>query len=194
MSRSTSFSLLRVSGLLSLVSAVAFVACAGSDVPERTGEGIGTGGTQTASNGGSASTNAGSGGTGDGEGGSGMPSAGSGGAAGSDSSSAGGTGGGGDECDAPAILVTSCGSSGCHGGTIGTFAQDASSIMAAVGQAATLSASCGSGVLIDADDYTQGVIYNKISGTTCGSQMPLGPALSAADLTCIEDFLTDLEE
>jgi hypothetical protein len=179
-----------------MVSAVALVACAGSDVPVR-GDGVGAGGSATGNNGGSA--NAGS--SGDdgeggssmsgGEGGSGMPSGGTGG--GSDSTENGGSGGGSD-CDGAALLVTNCGSAGCHGGAIGSFATDEASLGEAVGQASTFYASCGSGTLIDPADATQGVIYAKVSGSTCGGQMPPGAPLSADDQACIEDFLGGLAE
>lgn len=179
------------------MSAAALVACAGSDVPVR-GDGVGTGGSQSASNGGSANAgtagNDGEGGSampGGGEGGSGMPSGGTGG----DNSSTGGTGGGSDDCDGAALIVSHCGSSGCHDGSIGAFAKDAAAVGEALGQPSALYASCGSGVLIDPDDSTQGVIYDKINGAACGgSPMPLGPALSAADKTCIEDFLDGLTQ
>jgi hypothetical protein len=196
MSRSTSFSLLRVPGLLSLVSAAAVsaavvTACAGSDVPVR-GDGVGTGGSQSATNGGSAS--AGEAGS-DGEGGSGMPSGGSGGMAGSGMQVENGGSGGGSDCDGAALLVTNCGSSGCHGGAIGTFATDEASLGEAVGQTSSFyAANCGSGLLIDDADATQGVIYAKVIGSTCGGQMPPGSPLPAADQACIEDFLEGLTE
>jgi hypothetical protein len=177
-----------------VVSAAVVSACAGSDVPVR-GDGVGTGGTQSAGDGGSAMTDGGSGGTDSGEGGSGMPSGGASGAGGDPQT--GGTGGG-DDCGGAAILVSSCGASSCHGAgsPLGAFAASEASLESAVGQAASATySSCGSGNLIDAADITQGVIYNKINGASCGgSPMPLGPPLSAADQACIEDFLDGLTE
>ncbi|MET0412464.1 MAG: hypothetical protein ABW217_14275 [Polyangiaceae bacterium] len=200
MSRSTSFSLLRVPGLLSLVSAAVVsaavvTACAGSDVPVRgDGDGVGANGGQTGSNGGSA--NAGAAGTDDGEGGSGMPAGGAGGASGAgggDPQETGGTGGGSD-CDGADIILTSCIGGACHNGAIGNFASSESDLLAAVGAPSNIYASCGSGVLIDDTDATQGVIYAKVSGSACGGQMPPGAPLSAADQACVEEFLVGLEQ
>lgn len=172
---------------------MALVACAGSDVPVR-GDGPSVGGSQAASNGGSAS--AGEAGS-DGEGGSGMPAGGAGGASGAgggEPQETGGTGGGSD-CNGAALLVSSCGSAGCHGGAIGSFAADEASLGEAVGQTSSFyAANCGSGNLIDPDDATQGVIYAKVSGSTCGGQMPPGSPLPAADQACIEEFLEGLTE
>jgi hypothetical protein len=196
MSRSTSLSLLRFSSLFAVVSAVGLVACAGSDVPERP-EGSGaTGGSQSGSVGGTGGTGgAGSSGSGNASGGTG--GGGSGGSSGSGSQvengGSGGTGGGSD-CDGAQIIISNCGASFCHGGGIGTFATDEASLAAAVDTASmSYASSCGSGVLIDDSDATQGVIYNKVSGATCGGQMPPGNPLSPADQDCVRSFLTDFE-
>jgi hypothetical protein len=196
MSSSRSFSLVRFSSLVLIASSGGFVACAGTDVPLRPDDGIGaTGGSQTASNGGSSSTNGGSssggtssGGTG-GTGSGGSSTAGTGGA---DDTENGGSGGGSD-CDGAQVLITNCGSATCHGGGIGTFAKDEAAVADAVGQASASYGTCGSGVLIDPSDSTQGVIFNKISGGTCGPQMPLGGMLTDDDKACIESFLADFE-
>jgi hypothetical protein len=177
---------------------LALVACAGSDVPERGDDGAG--GTQTGT-GATAGSGGASGAGGAGSGGTGAGGTGAGGTGGAGSSGSGaqvenGGSGGSSDCGGAQILITNCGSASCHGGGIGTFAKDEAALADAIGTASSSYAtSCGSGLLIDPSDATQGVIYNKISGGTCGPQMPLGATpLSPADQDCVESFLTSLEE
>jgi hypothetical protein len=186
MSRSRSFSLLRFSGLFAAVSALGLVACAGSDVPLRE-EGVGGSQSASGATGGTGSGAGGSGGSGSSTGGSGSSTGGTG------SSGAGGSGTS-ASCDGAQILVTNCGASFCHGGGIGTFATSESTLADSVDTPSSGYANtCGSGVLIDSGDATEGVIYAKVSGATCGGQMPPGNALSAADQDCVRSFLADFE-
>jgi hypothetical protein len=197
-----------------------FAACAGSDTPPRTDDfddklairyplgsetGVaGSSATPSGGTGGRAPT--GTGGTASGTGGAGTGGTASPGTGGSATageagagSSAAGSAGMADPgaCDGFAILKTSCGSAGCHGAGSGYSA------FAAVEGNATdfvdtdaVGPSCnGDGPIFDPANPPASLIIQKINGTACGSQMPIGASapFPPADLTCIQDWISNLE-
>ncbi len=85
------------------------------------------------------------------------------------------------------LLQVSCGISGCHAGPAPEAALDLESpdARARLVQAQATS-SCAGEPLIDAANPTASVLYRKVSGTECGTQMPAsGNLLSAAEVDCI---------
>ena len=105
-----------------------------------------------------------------------------------------GTGGASGTCDAPTqILKPTCGMAGCHMGPNPTFPPDLTTnpVTALVGVAAVSStAPCEGQPLINHANPASSVILARISGTTCGPQMPyfLTP-LSASDMACLTSWV-----
>jgi hypothetical protein len=48
-------------------------------------------------------------------------------------------------------------------------------------------------LLIDKANPAQSAIYLKITGTTCGSQMPLGGSLTADEKACVLSWIDGLQ-
>jgi hypothetical protein len=77
--------------------------------------------------------------------------------------------------------------SGCHGGSGGLTITTGASYNNLVNVFAQSSCTSLKRVLpFDADNS---VLYKKVSGNTCGSQMPLGGALSTSDIALIRDWI-----
>lgn len=175
--------------------------------------GSGVGGSSVGGAGGAASGNSGSAGSGSGAGGSANAAVGSAGAAGSGmQASSGGSASGaagagmssvgaagaspsntGTPCDGFAVLEANCNSSGCHGAgsNLGNFAESESIARSFVGREGAVCA--GQGSIIDTDDPSASVILLKLSDDPpCGQPMPLGRALDAADVACLEDWIGSL--
>ncbi len=135
---------------------------------------------------------AGGAGGGDAPGGAGGAAAGSG---GSGVVAGGGSGGGGAaECDGFAIIGTKCNGGACHGdgAAQSEFAKDLDTAESYIGED---SAQCGAagGQLFNPDNPPASLVVQKVRGTSgCGLKMPLGPPLSDAEITCIEDWIGTL--
>jgi hypothetical protein len=188
------------------VLAVWFVACSGGDIPAVDNElradledsfpddapaATGNGGTANAQAGGAAGA-AGAGGADEPSGG-GAAGAGGGAPVGGGSS---GSGGGGDRCDAPGtILVSRCGSAGCHndGAINGGFGVDDPAALADFVDLPSNYQDCQQPI-IDSSDPENSLLYTKITGEfepTCGNlQMPAnGDFLSEEEEACVLDWL-----
>jgi hypothetical protein len=194
--------------ILSMLSGLVSVACAGGDTPVRDRELEASireayvgGGPVAAAGGAGGVAPSGAGGAApapppSGAGGSepAPPPAGMG---GSEPVAAGGSGGedpppGG--CDGFAILQASCSGGSCHSGEGGLtpFAQDLETAESLVGEE---SAICGGdGDVFDSGAPAASLVVEKMKGTSpCGGQMPLGAApLSDADITCVEEWIGTL--
>jgi hypothetical protein len=104
----------------------------------------------------------------------------------------GGAGGGATCPDVPTeILAMKCAGSTCHSGK--TPAQGLDLVSAGVesrvvGKMAT---ECKT-PLADPKDPAGSQIYVKISGTTCGGQMPPGAVLPASEIACVKEWIAGL--
>ena len=100
-------------------------------------------------------------------------------------------GGGGSDCpDVPTeIFATKCAGSSCHGGS--TPAQSLDLVMPDVAMRVVgVQAKECKGTLADPSNPEASVLYTKIApGPTCGSRMPLGPALSDGDIACVKEWI-----
>jgi hypothetical protein len=76
---------------------------------------------------------------------------------------------------------------GCHGGSGGLTITASVSYNNLVNRNAE--SSCTSLKRVLPNDAANSVLYKKVSGTTCGSQMPQGGSLSASDITLIRDWI-----
>jgi hypothetical protein len=76
---------------------------------------------------------------------------------------------------------------GCHGGTGGLTITAGASYNNLVNVNAQ--SSCPSLKRVLPNDASNSVLYRKVSGTTCGQQMPQGGALSATDITLIRNWI-----
>lgn len=196
------------------VLAAWFVACSGSDIPAvddelRTDlansypddEATGSAGTASAGEAGSAGAGGGggaepSGGGAAGAGGNDGAGAGAGGGAPVAGASGSGNTGGNDRCDAPGtILVSRCGSAGCHndGSPLGGFGVDDPAVLADFVGAPSNYPDCSSPI-IDAADPENSLIYIKLQEDfpfECGNlQMPAnGEFLTPDEEACVLDWL-----
>jgi hypothetical protein len=187
------------------------VACAGGDTPARDddledaiavvyADGVGVAGSGPAPVGGSGGrAPAGGAGGGASQGGSnaGSGAGGAPGGAGGAIAQGGGAGSGSTgACDPDGLelVLTKCSGPTCHsaGSSFTGFAADEDALMSFIGENGT--STCASvGPLLDPDNPPASVIVQKIKGTaTCGSKMPIGPALSADEIQCIEDWIGTL--
>jgi hypothetical protein len=76
---------------------------------------------------------------------------------------------------------------GCHGGSGGLTVTAGVSYNNLVNVNAQ--SSCTSLKRVRPFDAVNSVLYKKVSGSTCGSQMPLGGALSTSDIALIRDWI-----
>jgi Cytochrome c. len=76
---------------------------------------------------------------------------------------------------------------GCHGGTGGLTITAGVSYNNLVNVFAQ--SSCTSLKRVLPNDADNSVLYKKVSGTTCGNQMPQGGALSTSDIALIRDWI-----
>jgi hypothetical protein len=76
---------------------------------------------------------------------------------------------------------------GCHGGSGGLTLTAGASYNNLVNINAQ--SSCPSLKRVLPNDAANSVLYKKVSGTTCGSRMPTGSALSTSDITLVRDWI-----
>lgn len=100
--------------------------------------------------------------------------------------------GGGSCPDIPSLLASKCGSAGCHasgGSSIDLASANVESRL--VGKAG--SPACSAAVLADPADPAGSLLYKKLQDSPpCGTKMPLGSSLSAAEIGCIQDWIGSL--
>ena len=105
-------------------------------------------------------------------------------------------GGGGDDCDVPALFARSCGSVACHNEADNNPAAGLDLISPGVGERlALVNAQDCFGVYADPSDPTGSLLYTKVAGTSdCGTPMPLGDdPLTPAEVLCIRDWISGLQ-
>jgi hypothetical protein len=97
-------------------------------------------------------------------------------------------------CDFPGLMQAKCGSSGCHGGPGAATGLDLTTPMLAMRAAGRMgSGSCTDKLVVDKDDPRESKLFLKVSGTTCGSQMPVGGApLNLDEQACVLSWIEKL--
>lgn len=109
----------------------------------------------------------------------------------------GGPGGSGSACttaEVRTLLQASCGTAGCHGA--GSPAAELDLTVADPGSTLTDAPAvlCNGAPLVVAGDPEASLLWEKVASDTpaCGSRMPLGSVLPAADIDCIASWITAL--
>lgn len=103
---------------------------------------------------------------------------------------------GGGVCpDVPSLLVSKCGTAGCHvegasaAGALDLISPNVESRL--VGVAGT--AGCNSMPLVDPTDAANSLLYAKIvDPPPCGLKMPLGATLTTLEIDCIKTWIEGL--
>jgi hypothetical protein len=94
------------------------------------------------------------------------------------------------------VLQVKCSGGSCHGGGIGNFALGADEAAAYVDEDPTFNSTCNL-QMIDSADAEDSLIYGKVTGdlpSGCGGQMPPGGQLTAAEIDCVGEWLTQFED
>lgn len=96
-------------------------------------------------------------------------------------------------CDFRGLVQMKCGNASCHGAPATNTGLDLTSPSLAMRVAGRKGPSaCASKLLIDTENPKQSALYLKVTGTSCGSQMPLGGTLSASEQACVLSWLEAL--
>lgn len=97
-------------------------------------------------------------------------------------------------CDFKGLVMTRCGGSGCHGGPSAGSGLDLTSASLPMRvQGRKGPAACSSNLLIDKGAPEKSALYLKVTGQTCGTQMPLGGGtLPKSDQDCILSWIEGL--
>jgi hypothetical protein len=96
-------------------------------------------------------------------------------------------------CDFPALMKAKCGNATCHGAPGSATGLDLTTAMLAARVAGRKgTGACTDNLLVDKDDPRASKLYLKVSGTTCGSQMPLGGMLTATEQACVLTWIEKL--
>lgn len=96
-------------------------------------------------------------------------------------------------CDFPAIMQAKCGNASCHGAPGSSTGLDLTTAMlAARVDGRKGKGACTDKLLVDVDNPRQSKLYLKVSGTTCGSQMPLGGMLTQDEQACVLTWIEKL--
>lgn len=97
------------------------------------------------------------------------------------------------QCDFRGLVQMKCGNATCHGApATGTGLDLTSASLATRVDGRKGPSACGTQLLIDKANPTQSALYLKITGTTCGSQMPLGGSLTASEQACVLSWIEGL--
>lgn len=96
-------------------------------------------------------------------------------------------------CDFRGLVQMKCGNASCHGAPATNTGLDLTSPSLAMRVAGRKGPSaCSSKLLIDTANPKQSALYLKVTGTSCGSQMPLGGTLSASEQACVLSWIEAL--
>ena len=97
-------------------------------------------------------------------------------------------------CDFRGLVMTKCAGAACHGGpAAGTGLDLTSAMLATRVEGRKGPSACSSNLLIDKTNPAKSALYLKVTGTTCGSQMPLtGGSLSASEKACVLSWIEGL--
>lgn len=96
-------------------------------------------------------------------------------------------------CDFKALMQARCGAASCHGSGGAAAGLDLATdgLAARVGDRKA-SGACADAPLIDRDDPAQSVLYRRVTGASCGVQMPLGGLLRSDEQACILSWIEGL--
>ena len=96
-------------------------------------------------------------------------------------------------CDFRGLVQMKCAGSACHGAPASGTGLDLTSPMLAMRVEGRKGPSaCANTLLIDKANPKRSAIYLKVTGTECGSRMPLGGTLSAAEQACFLSWIDGL--
>jgi hypothetical protein len=96
-------------------------------------------------------------------------------------------------CDFRAIMQAKCGNANCHGAPGSVTGLDLTTAMlGARVEGRKGKGSCTDKLLVDVDNPRQSKLYLKVSGSSCGSQMPLGGMLSSDEQACVLNWIEKL--
>ena len=96
-------------------------------------------------------------------------------------------------CDFRALMQAKCGNATCHGGPVASTGLDLTSAMLGSRIAGRQgNGTCSDKLLVDPENPRDSKLYLKISGSTCGSQMPLGGQLNADEQACVLTWIEGL--
>lgn len=99
-------------------------------------------------------------------------------------------GGGSPSCpDVPTeILAMKCAGGTCHSGATPAVGLDLVSPGVAARVVGKMASEC-KGALVDPAAPDSSILYQKISGTMCGTRMPLGTPLADAEIACVKEWI-----
>jgi hypothetical protein len=96
-------------------------------------------------------------------------------------------------CDFKALMQSKCGSSGCHGApALSTGLDLTSEGLASRLKDKQASGACSDYLLIDPATPERSALYLMVTDDSCGIRMPLGGTLSAAEQTCVLQWIENL--
>lgn len=96
------------------------------------------------------------------------------------------------DVDVPAdVFAASCDGANCHGTDRPALGLDLVSpdVWSRIADRETVNAACAPAPLVDPDAPRASGLYLKVSGTACGQRMPVGGALDAETIACIERWM-----
>ena len=96
-------------------------------------------------------------------------------------------------CDFRALMQAKCGNATCHGGPGASTGLDLTSAMLGARVADREGkGACSDKLLVDPENPRDSKLYLKVSGSSCGSQMPLGGQLNADEQACVLTWIEGL--
>jgi hypothetical protein len=96
-------------------------------------------------------------------------------------------------CDFRGLVQMKCGSAACHlAPALGSGLDLTSASLATRVEGRKGPGACASNLLIDKANPSKSALYLKITGTTCGSQMPLGGSLTPSEQACVLSWIDGL--
>ena len=98
-------------------------------------------------------------------------------------------------CDFEALIATRCGDARCHGsGLLANGLDLTSRALGARVRGRNGTGLCSDARLIDPEDPARSVLYLRVAGDSCGDRMPLGEALSEAEVSCLLSGVRELAD
>jgi hypothetical protein len=96
-------------------------------------------------------------------------------------------------CNFPQLMAAKCGNPNCHGAPGESTGLDLTTPMLAARVEGRMGkGACSDKLLVDKDNPRESKLFLKVSGSTCGTQMPLGGALNAEEEACVLTWIEKL--
>ena len=90
-------------------------------------------------------------------------------------------------------MMAKCGNASCHGAPASSTGLDLTSAnLGTRVQGRKGKGECRDNFLIDPDNPADSKLYLKVTGSTCGSQMPLGGMLTQPEQECVLTWIENL--